>query len=178
MNNRLEDYLDQISKSDSKLNSQILDCWEFFKYPNKNTFIYDLELLTHLIYTNIKISKNTQLRLSQTEFRQNLIKYYRKCVITHNDSLEELEASHIVEYKNNGDSDITNGLLLEANLHKTFDRYYWTINPDTLLIESNPNYITHSIKNYIGHKVNLQLNPFLYLNLKKRYQIYLQILNK
>lgn len=60
-----------------------------------------------------------------------------------------------------------NGLLLETNLHKTFNRYLWTINPDTLEIESDPNKITNTVKNNIGKKVNLELNPFLYTYLKK-----------
>jgi len=28
--------------------------------------------------------------------------------------------------------DINNCLLLSSNLHKTFDKYYWSINPNTL----------------------------------------------
>ena len=100
--------------------------------------------------------------------------YGGKCVVSNNNSLEELEASHIVEIKDGGDSDLSNGLILEANLHKTFDRYLWTINPDTLIIESNPNNITNSVKKYIGNKVDIKLNPFLYANLKKRYNIFIE----
>ena len=182
MNNKisnLEEYLDLISDSGEKLNYCLLNCWEYFGYLNRELFIDDIELLIQTIYPNLNISQESNIRLSQTEFRNNLIKYYDgKCVITQNDSLEECEAAHIVEFKDNGDSDIYNGLLLEANLHKTFDKYLWTINPDTLLIESNPNNITKSVKNYIGKKVDLKLNPFLYTNLKKRYEIFLEKTNE
>jgi predicted restriction endonuclease len=174
-NIKLEDYLDKINQTDNKINFKILDSWEYFNYSNKEIFINDIELLIQLIYSNIKICQDSNIRLSQTEFRKSLIEFYDgKCVITQNDSLEELEASHIVEHKDLGDSDLSNGLLLEANLHKTFDKYLWTINPDSLEIESSPKNITKSIKNHIGKKIDLQMNPILYTNLKKRYEIFLE----
>lgn len=177
MNNKyinLEDYLDNIEKLDKKINSKILDSYEYFKYPNKEVYTDDLEFLIQTIYPKIKICQDSNVRLSQTDFRNGLINQYTKCVITQNDSLEELEAAHIVEHKDLGDSDLSNGLLLEANLHKTFDKYLWTINPDSLEIESSPNNITKSIKNHIGKKINLLMNPILYTNLKKRYEIFLE----
>ena len=174
----LEDYLDNLLQTNNKINSQLLNCWEYFNYSNKELFIADIELLIQIIYPNLKICQESNIRLSQTEFRNSLISYYdSKCVITQNESLEELEAAHIIEFKDNGDYDVNNGLLLEANLHKTFDRYLWTINPDTLKIETNPNNITKSIKKYVGKKVNLVINPFLYTNLKKRYEIFLEKIN-
>ena len=172
----LEEYFDlAYNKSCTKLNSQLLGCWEYFGYPNKELFTSDIELLIQTIYTDLTITQESNARISQTEFRNCLLDYYKgKCVITQNNSLEELEAAHIVELKDGGEYDVNNGILLEANLHKTFDRYLWAINPNTLEIESNPNKITNSIKNYIGKKVNLQLNPFLYMNLKKRYDIFIE----
>ena len=171
----LEEYFDLVTKTENKINSQLMDCWEYFGYPNKELFIADIELLVQTIYPELKITQESNARLSQTEFRNCLIQYYNsKCTITQNNSLEELEAAHIVELKDGGEYNVSNGLLLEANLHKTFDRYLWTINPDTLEIESKPNKITNTVKNYIGKKVNLQLNPFLYMNLKKRYEIFLE----
>lgn len=47
MNNKninLEDYLDNIEKFDKKINSKILDSYEYFKYPNKEVYTNDLEL--------------------------------------------------------------------------------------------------------------------------------------
>lgn len=171
----LEEYLDIINITSKKISNKILDSWEFFNYPNSKIFQNDLELFFQTIYSDINIIKDSNARLSQSEFRCNLIKYYEgKCVITQNDSLEELEACHIVEIKDNGDYDISNGLLLSANLHKTFDKYLWSINPDTLEIEINANNITNSVKNYVGKKINIELNPFLYTNLKKRYDLFIK----
>jgi hypothetical protein len=170
----LEDYLDKISNSSNKkIPNKFMHTWKYFNYPNSNIFVNDLDLLLQTVYTDVKIIQDSHVRLLQHEFRKGLIEQYSgKCVVSYNDSLEELEASHIVEVKDGGDSDISNGLLLEANLHKTFDKYLWTINPDTLIIESNPNNVTNSVKKYIGNKVNIELNPFLYTNLKKRYDIF------
>jgi len=173
----LEEYLDTISTNPyKKIPIQIINTWEYFGYPCSKIFKSDLELLIQNVYPEIKLIENSNSRLSQEEFRSGLIiKFSGKCVITQNDSLDELEAAHIVEVKNQGNSTISNGLLLEANLHKTFDKYYWTINPDTLEIEVNPSNITRSksIQNYIGKKILIQLDPFLYANLKKRYEIFL-----
>ena len=173
----LEEYLDEISNSsDKKISDKFIHTWNFFNYPNPNIFATDLDLLLQTAYTDIKIIQDSNVRLSQSGFRNGLINLYGgKCVVSHNDSLEELEASHIVEVKDGGDSDLSNGLLLEANLHKTFDKYLWTINPDTLMVESNPNKITNSVKKYVGNKINIKLNPFLYTNLKKRYDIFVEI---
>jgi len=172
----LEEYLDTISNSsDKKISDKFIHTWKYFNYPNSDTFVIDLDLLLQTVYTDIKIVQDSNIRLSQSEFRNGLIKLYgNKCVVSNNNSLEELEASHIVEVKDGGNYDISNGLLLEANLHKTFDKYLWTINPDTLIIESNPNNITNSVKKYIGNKVDIKLNPFLYTNLKKRYDIFIE----
>ena len=171
----LEDYLDTISKSpDKKISNKFIHTWKYFNYPSSNTFAIDLNLFLQTVYTDIKVVQDSNTRLSQSEFRNGLIQLYKsKCVVSNNNSLEELEASHIVEVKDGGDSDISNGLLLEANLHKTFDKYLWTINPDTLIVEANPNYLTNSIKKYVGNKVCIKLNPFLYANLKKRYDIFI-----
>ena len=173
--NTIETYLDTINGTNKKIPIKTLDSWEYFGYPNKNIFQIDLELLIQTVYPEIKIVKsNSNARLSQSEFRDILIKKYSgKCVITQNDSLEELEAAHIVEIKDLGEYDSSNGLLLEANLHKTFDKYYWAINPDTMIIESDPKNKTKSIASYIGKQVSINLDPILYTNLKKRYEIFL-----
>lgn len=196
----LENYLDLISNFDSvtnfdinidinididfvsdyrnkKIPQKFLYTWKFFNYPSADIFKNDLEFLLQNIYTDLKIIGDSPVRLSQMEFKNKLkILYGNKCVISGNDCLDELEASHIVEVKNGGDSDVSNGLLLEANLHKTFDKYSWAINPDTCIIESSHNNTT-SIRKYTGNKIDIKMNPFLYTNLKKRYDIFIEYNN-
>ena len=47
------------------------------------------------------------------------------------------EACHIIPFSESNNFDIDNGLLLNSNLHKLFDKYYWSINPETLCIETS-----------------------------------------
>jgi hypothetical protein len=176
----LEDFLDkQIYSKNYELDNKIFEFWEYFGYYDLYTFQTDLNLLLETIYKQIKIISKSKSRPNQQEFRNNLMNYYNnRCAITGNDSIDELEACHIVDIKDNGDYNINNGLILEANLHKTYDKYQWIINPDTLKIEVNSLKIPHSVKNHIGAKVNLSINPFLYNNLKIRYNKFIELSKK
>ena len=127
------------------------------------------------VYNDIKIvDENCGIRLSQSEFRSGLMDLYSsKCVVSSNSNPDELEASHIVGVADGGDYLLSNGLILEANLHKTFDKYQWAINPNTLEIEINPNYQEGSITKYQKIKLNIDIDPILYSNLKLRYDKFL-----
>ena len=165
----LENYLDNLNNN--KITNKILSTYKYFGYDYQEIFCTDLNLLLKYVYTELKIVEEKNKRTEQHEFRSELLKLYNgSCVVSGNDCEEELEACHIVPFSEQGDSDITNGLILERNIHATFDKYYWSINPDTLEIEVNPNKKTKSINQYIGSKVNLIMNPFLYCNLKSHYE--------
>lgn len=176
MNNILN-HLEKINSYDKILYSDIFDLYEYFNYLDSESFKIDLEFVLSTIYNEIKIQNNygNNKRLSQNEFRKQLLNLYESiCVVSSNSNPDELEAAHIVEVADGGDYELSNGLILEANLHKTFDRYQWTINPDTLKIETKNNIISGNICNgsinkYVGRKINLNMNSFLYSNLKKRY---------
>lgn len=191
----LENYLDNILEKDKIINYHIFNEYNKFDYDNKDLFEIDLKFLLDNIYSEIKIVEPKVKRLNQQEFRDELINKYQKCLITDNDCLNELEACHIIELKDtytdteitnntNTDTEITNntntdinninnGLLLCSNLHKTFDKYLWTINPDTLEIEIanyDQNIVGSIYKRFIKNpKVLLELNKELYNNLKHRY---------
>ena len=171
----LLDYLESINNYNKIIDVKILNSYEYFGYSNKFTFKIDLELLLETIYLDIKfVDKPSQVRLSQNEFRMKLMNLYSsQCIVSSNSNPDELEAAHIVGVGDGGDYDISNGLLLEANLHKTFDKYQWAINPSLLEIEvKNSN---GSINKYNGNKINLKLNPILYSNLKSRYDKFIDI---
>ena len=60
----LEEYFDLVyNKTDKKLNSQILNCWEYFGYQNKELFTADIELLVQTIYPELKITQESDVRL-------------------------------------------------------------------------------------------------------------------
>lgn len=169
--NKLDNYLyNHINnlKQITLVNS-IINSYKYFGYDYKDLFIQDFELLLNFVYTELKIIEPQKSRLVQNEFK-NLLKdkYGSKCIISGNPV--EYQACHIIEHCDGGTSDVDNGLLLENNLHFTFDNGAWTINPNSLEIEINPNKQNYSIFKYIGQKVNLELNPFLYTNLAYRYE--------
>lgn len=78
------------------------------------------------------------LRRYQSAFRQALLsKRPNRCAITGTSELSVLEAAHIIPYAERfADRDKSeNGLLLRSDIHKLFDAYLISINPETKAIE-------------------------------------------
>lgn len=91
---------------------------------------------------NIKL-KLIKCRDNQKKFRNDLVKKFNKCPIS---KLDEniCEAAHIVPFSvsnNNQKYDLYNGILLSANLHKAFDKFYFTIDENTCKTVINYNLI-------------------------------------
>ena len=79
-------------------------------------------------------------RQGQPLFRKALLEAYDyRCAITGFDAQEALESAHIRPYCETEDNDISNGLLLRADLHTLFDLNLIVINPKTLKIYIAPN---------------------------------------
>lgn len=73
----------------------------------------------------------TTPRLGQGSFRMMLTKAYQgRCAITGENTLEVLEAAHIVPYSQHGTHELNNGLLLRADFHKLFDKGLVSVTPD------------------------------------------------
>jgi hypothetical protein len=71
-------------------------------------------------------------REGQPKFRRSLLdEYSGECVITGCNVEALLEAAHIVPYRGVHTNDVTNGLLLRADLHKLFDLHMFRIDPRT-----------------------------------------------
>ena len=165
--NTLENILNNINdKNEKTIDISIFNKYSDFDYKSKELLNIDLEFLTKNIY-NISLITQKITRLSQKEFRKELLKKYGKCLISNNTCIDELEACHLVEVKDDGDYNINNGIILEANFHKTFDRNIWCINPYTKMIE---------VKNGTNSSINKYMNKILDIdddimdNLIKRYQ--------
>jgi len=122
---KITKYLIDINKNDKILLKQIFNSHSWFNYPDEYIFKLDLKLLISTIYDEIKIvDVYSGMRLSQSEFRHGLMDLYSsKCVISYNSNPDELEAAHIGGVADGGDYLLSNGLILEANLDKTFDKY-------------------------------------------------------
>jgi len=70
-------------------------------------------------------------RLGQGTFRIAVTEAYgRSCAVTGEHSLPVLDAAHIRSYKADGPHDVSNGILLRADLHRLFDQGYVTMTPD------------------------------------------------
>ena len=165
----LEQYLDD----QTEIEFSLFNKYEYFGYEDKSDFVIDLQFMLDNLY-DIKMVDKKMKRLNQTEFRMGLIEKYGKCVVTGNDCLDELTAIHLIPVSEDENYDINNGLLLTENLHRTFDKYYWSINPNTLIIEINDNIDNvGSIKYYKDYKVDLIMNVDLYDNLLKHYNCFL-----
>lgn len=78
-------------------------------------------------------------RLGQGTFRVALTAAYRgACAVSGEHSLPVLEAAHIRPYADSDAShDVTNGLLLRADIHRLFDRGYVTVTPDYRFLVSD-----------------------------------------
>ena len=166
----LEDYLDKYEMEQSSISSSIYSMYKKFNYEDENIYMLDLEFMLNNIY-NIKIIDMMELRkkrMGQDEFRKILLEQFNnKCIVTGNDCNYELEACHIVPVANEEDYSLENGLLLERNIHITFDKYMWSINPITFRIEGLD---TGSIKKYIGILLPLYDDMMKYLSC--HYNIY------
>lgn len=70
-----------------------------------------------------RIEQLVVIRQGQTAFRRRLLEAYgRKCAMTGCEIEDILEAAHISPYKGKQTDDVTNGLLLRADIHTLFDR--------------------------------------------------------
>jgi len=191
----LEDYLDNYEKEQGFIPSSIYSMYKNFNYEDEDSYIIDLEFMLNNIY-NIKIIDMMELRkkrMGQEEFRKTLLEQYNnKCIVTGNDCNYELEACHIVPVATKEDYSLDNGLLLAKTIHATFDKYMWSINPDTFIIEGmsqgcyerdnvstqvsnrNPTHIcfkdTGTIKQYLGTVLPLYDDMREYL--RSHYNIY------
>lgn len=69
-------------------------------------------------------------RLGQGSFRYSVEQAYQQCAVTREHSLPALDAAHIVSYSEGGTHEVSNGLLLRADVHRLFDRGYVSVSPD------------------------------------------------
>ena len=70
-------------------------------------------------------------RLGQGSFRVLVTDaYQRRCAVSAERTLPVLEAAHIRPYSDHGPHQVSNGLLLRADLHKLFDEGYLTVTED------------------------------------------------
>jgi len=171
----LEKYFDNYN---NKLSSNFYKRAKEFEFDNKKLF--KLAVKYYMFVMQINFYKEEKQRHYRKKFSDIIFKKYNKCIVTNRGINVELEACHIVSVSEGGDYTESNGLLLNRNLHKLYDNYIWSINPDTLIIEaiSNNEEIIGSIIDYLGKKVNLIPDFFMGINLKSHWDKFLDKKNK
>jgi hypothetical protein len=173
---KLETFLDKYTNQ--TISDRIYEQHELFGYEYQDEFMLDLDFMCKNIYcVDIVADKKHNIRpirLGQSEFRQQLLAIYNnKCIVTQANCDIELEAAHIRPYSENHNYDINNGLILKSNIHKTFDAYYWTIQPDTQQIIIQPNHNVGEILDYHLVKLDIVIPPEMYINLQHHYDIFM-----
>lgn len=129
-------------------------------YKDKEDFTIDLNFFLDNI---IKKKSETKCRLNQNDFRKKVIETYKVCIVSGYGDLDELEACHIIPHTSLN-THIDNGLLLNRMIHKTFDKYLWSIHPETLKIEVSDSINKNSsIMQFKGQIVSIRKESIYYI---------------
>jgi predicted restriction endonuclease len=96
----------------------------------------------------------------QPDFRNGLIEAYGgRCAVTGCDAVAALEAAHIVPYTGTESQQISNGLLLRADIHTLFDLDLICIDPRTLAVALAAVLHGTSYADLDGRGLSLPQNP-------------------
>lgn len=105
------------------------------KYIEKYNGDMTIETLLFVAYDIYKYNPSTLIieervkRQHQKKFRNQIEKRDKCCIISGDDS-EMCEACHIIPFCESDNSNmysVNNGIILSANLHKLFDKYFLSI---------------------------------------------------
>jgi predicted restriction endonuclease len=163
----LETYLDICDNT--AITRNIYDMAGTFNYTDTTLYNQHLNFMLANLY-NIKLLDHKIVRLNQQEFKNNLLsKFNYRCCITGETCLAELSAAHIIPVKDENNYDLDNGLLIMENIHRTFDKLYWSINPYTGIIETLSNQNIGSIREYNNRKFTCLINNNMKLYLLNHY---------
>lgn len=90
---------------------------------------------TSVIDAREKVLAQIVRRRGQREFRERLlVAYDRRCAITNCDVVDALEACHIVPYQGPATNNVSNGLLLRADIHTLFDLGLIAVEPERMRV--------------------------------------------
>jgi hypothetical protein len=95
-------------------------------------------------------------RRGQKEFRESLLAAYeRRCAVTNCDVVDVLEACHIMPYQGPATNDVSNGLLLRADVHTLFDLGLIAVEPEELTVFLSPNLSNSAYGEIRGEKLRM-----------------------
>ena len=100
----------------------------------------------------LHVLTNLVRRQGQAGFRRAVLRAYGgRCAITGCDVEDVLEAAHIMSYRGEHTSHVTNGLLLRSDLHALFDLYLIAIDADSYSVIIGPR-LADSLYAELGNK--------------------------
>lgn len=83
--------------------------------------------------------KSVVQRQGQPQFRERLMEIYeRRCAISTCDVTDVLEAAHILPYRGQLTNDVSNGIILRADIHILFDEGLLCFDPQNLQTRLSP----------------------------------------
>jgi len=102
-----------------------------------------------------KINRQIKARRGQKKFRNGLRRRYGNiCMITGCEILDIIEAAHINPYKGEKDNNVSNGLLLRADIHTLFDLNLIGIHPETLKVHVHSSARVNGYEQY--HEITMK----------------------
>lgn len=128
----------------------------------------DIELAKYIINQELDKNGNKIIRSHEKELRKKVINRDKTCIISGHDE-NSCEVAHIKPFCDsniNEKYDINNCILLDAGLHKLFDKYLWTINPETkkIIISNKIKNNKALINDFVNLKINLSEKQLQYFN--------------
>lgn len=134
--------------------------------------IEDIDLALYIMFgkEDVNIIEERKKRMEQHKLRQIVVARDKKCIITGNHE-KQCDTAHIkpeIECSKEEKLDPDNCILLDKSLHKLFDDYFWSINPNTFRIEvteevkDDP---TFSIYQYRDKKIKLLSEQLKFIKL-------------
>lgn len=128
----------------------------------------DIELAKYILNKEQEKIGLKNIRLHEKELRKKVIDRDKTCIISGHDE-NSCEVAHIKPFCDSNTIekyDINNCILLDAGLHKLFDKYLWTINPKTKkIIVSDKIKNSKSLINKLSDsKINISDKQLQYFN--------------
>jgi hypothetical protein len=149
------------------------------EYDIENKNLFKLLVNINLWANELSFTDEKYIRIKQKKFRDEIINRDKICIITKKYEETECEACHIVSVNDGGTYDINNGIFINLNHHKTFDKNLWCINPDNYTIDIliDDRKVVGSIIEYKDKLVDYEFNNIMKHYLRKRWNTYVEYKN-
>ena len=100
--------------------------------------------VVEMVATDERTLQAIWTRRGQSEFRAKLLTVYgARCAVTNCDAEEALEAAHITPFAAERNYEVSNGIIMRADIHTLFDLFLVSIQPDTNTVWFAPALLSH-----------------------------------